>query len=161
MMLTVPQRPTVLGLALAGVAAFAVGGTVTARAITAPAQRPAPAVVAQDHPGVHPVRGASATAAGTPQPAATDTREPSRRVTLSQAVALAAGRTHARVEKVEVKKDRRGVVYEVELLSARGDDVKVFVLGRTGQVVSADADSVGADLPEAQGPDDPDLEDGD
>ncbi|HEX5521916.1 MAG TPA: hypothetical protein VFX53_00580 [Pedococcus sp.] len=82
-------------------------------------------------------------------------------MTLSQAVALAAGRTHARVEQVEVKKDRRGVVYEVELLSARGDDVKVFVLGRTGQVVSADADSVGADLPEAQGPDDPDLEDGD
>lgn len=161
MKLTVPQRPTVLGLALAGVAALTVGGTATARAITAPARIPSHAVVAQERPGVHPVKGASATAAGTPQPAAKHRSASSQPLTLAQAAAVAAGRTHARVEKVEVKRDRRGVVYEVELLPARGADVKVLVVARTGQVVSADEDAVGADHPEALRPDDASLVDGD
>ena len=163
MNLSLRQRPVVFGLA--GAIALAAGATA---AVSAHASTPGtPATTAttattqtQSAPqvGTSPTTDTPATTTPTTPPSAATTVGP---VTLPQAVALATAQTHARLDKVEAKTGPAGVDYDVKLVRADGTEVEVFVVGRTGQVLSeAQQEAREASQPEQPDqPDNPDVHD--
>ena len=149
MRLTPRQRPIVLGIALAGTAVLASGATATVVTRAAVDGHPqAQNVVSQVRSGSTPAPDTSPTTPATakPHPArvapVAGTRRP---ITVSQAVAVATGRTHARFEKVEAEYGPQGLVYEVKLVRSNGADVEVLVLARTGGVISVHQEPVDVD----------------
>jgi hypothetical protein len=73
-----------------------------------------------------------------PLGAASRPARPARPLTAAQAVALAAARTRAHVDEVEVSTGPFGTTYDVKLVRADGSDVEVLVVARTGQVSVTD-----------------------
>ena len=166
MNLTIRQRSAVIALGVGGALSMGAAAALAANTHTdAPAHMSmsSAATDVSPGPGVQP-------ATPTPSPTTTSTAAPqpahaARQLSVAQAVDLARRQTHATPEKVEMKVSATGVDYEVKLTRADGSDLKVFVLGSTGRVLSEAqqeqlelAHPEPAETPEPAEPSQPDVE---
>ena len=143
-MTTLPRRPLLLGLAVAGTAALVGVGSLTV--LTRAATDVLPRVTALE-PGARvgqPAPGSTPTASS-PAPRDRSTMAPSgagsaQSSGLAQVVALATQRADGRVEKVEVKYGPSRPWYKVDLTRRDGIEVEVTVVGRTARVTGQDRD---------------------
>ena len=155
-----------IGLALAGAAVVVTGGTVASTLVgqQAPTRTTAAQPVQDVHAGpvmatspASPATPASSPTTGPSAPAVRPVPQPAP-VTMAQAVSLAERSTSGQLDSVESDLGPAGAEWKVKLVRSDGSEVKVYVVARTGQLLTElQHDQAEATQPEA--PDTPDAPD--